>query len=751
MKIQRKVIIPTLVLSLCVIAGVGYMLSQSLRIQDAQYGALIVDLQNIHQQRTQALQQLSSRQSGDVSLSLATREKDIVKELEKTLKGNPIGLGRLKVYETKSGELERKIIDMVTSFRGNKKDKKLADDLLVAAASAKLLDSQLEELRMDSPGANLVQLFNMDAAALRDEQMIIIAGLMMILVIFLMMHAIIRATLKPLKLFTKQAEEISGGIFSKRIGRLDCVEVDGMAHFFNVLVNRVEHYDDDVKKAVDLKTKSLQFESQRITGIFEGTSDWIAAVDTDFRFIAFNSVYAHEFQRRYGKKIARTMHLLDDAFGEYPKGREKARELWGRALAGEQFSVIEQMGDEGVGIFWYEMSYNPLKDESGKILGASQIVRDVTERRHQEDLIRRAKDRIEEEVQNTKKFQLAVEYSTDAIQIATADMAVVYVNPAWEKLTGYAHADILSQKMTMLHSDRTPLNILESMNIAIAQGNEFHTEELISKRKDGSEFNAELTFFPIRREGKVQLFVGILSDITHRKRLEQAQSEFVSLASHQLRTPLTAVRLAIGALQRGEAGAVSPEAGTMLKRSMEYVVHMAETIHTMLNISRLEAGKLNIIPREIALNEIITEITSDYVLECQRRHQVVEQVCDANLKITTDAPLIKEAISNLFGNAIKYTPDNGKVSIKVESDAQRVRINITDTGYGIPQHQQEKIFTKFFRAENVMKKETSGTGLGLYLVHSIVQLLHGSVSFVSKENEGTTFTIDLPILPPPTV
>ncbi len=189
----------------------------------------------------------------------------------------------------------------------------------------------------------------------------------------------------------------------------------------------------------------------------------------------------------------------------------------------------------------------------------------------------------------------------------------------------------------------------------------------------------------------------------------------------------------------------------MLKRSMEYVVHMAETIHTMLNISRLEAGKLNIIPREIALNEIITEITSDYVLECQRRHQVVEQVCDANLKITTDAPLIKEAISNLFGNAIKYTPDNGKVSIKVESDAQRVRINITDTGYGIPQHQQEKIFTKFFRAENVMKKETSGTGLGLYLVHSIVQLLHGSVSFVSKENEGTTFTIDLPILPPPTV
>lgn len=724
------------------------MLSQSLAMQDAQYGHLISELRQIQGQRVLVAQLMLAKQGAEAALPLDTREKEIWKELELMVAADADALNHLKAYENQSVLQQKKISDIIAVMRTGKRDKKTLDDLTAWLAATGTFDRQFDILRKDSPAADFELLLRTDTTFMRPQQIMIAVGLLMLLIIFFMMYRIMRSTLRPLKLFVKQAEEIAGGVFSKRIGRLDCEEVDALAHFFNVLVNRVEHYDDDVSRLVDQKTKSMQFETQRITGIFEGTTDWIAAVDTDFRFIAFNSVYAREFQRRYGKKIIRNMHLLDEAFGEYPKGREKARELWGRALAGEQFSVIEQMGDEGVGIFWYEMSYNPLKDESGKVLGASQIVRDVTDRRRQEDLIRRAKDRIEEEVQNTKKFQLAVEYSTDAIQIATADMAVVYVNPAWEKLTGYARDDILSQKMAVLHSDRTPLNILEAMNIAITNGNEFHTEELISKRKDGSEFNAELTFFPIRREGKVQLFVGIISDITHRKRLEQAQSEFVSLASHQLRTPLTAVRLAIGALQRGEAGAVSPEAGTMLKRSMEYVVHMAETIHTMLNISRLEAGKLTITPREVRLNDILTDITSDYVLECQRRHQTVEQICDAGLTITTDVPLAKEAISNLFGNAIKYTPDNGKVSIKVESDTARVRIHISDTGYGIPQHQQDKIFTKFFRAENVMKKETSGTGLGLYLVHSIVQLLGGSVSFTSKENEGTTFTIDLPILPP---
>lgn len=549
------------------------------------------------------------------------------------------------------------------------------------------------------------------------------------------------------------ANEIAAGRADRRIADLPAGPIGDLGSGVNALAAALQRYtskyQEDLYKEVEQKTAALKFDRRRMTEIIEGSTDGIAAIDRDFTFMAFNRVYEHEFRKMYGRKLAVGMHLLDDALIEHPDEVQVVKDLWSRALRGEEFIVSKEVDNENSGHHYFEVAYNPIRDEHGEVIGASQIMRDITERKMVEEDLRHAKERIEEEAQNARKFQLAVESSTDAIAITTADTVLIYVNPAWEQLTGYSRDEVIGKKASILKTDLTNPKLFDEIRSAIKTGKQFHTEDLVNRRKDGTAFSAELTLYPIIKDSVVQLFVGILHDISQRKNVERAQTEFVSLASHQLRTPLTAIRLAIGALSRGEAGSVDTEGQDTLKRGMEYAVHMAETIHTMLNISRLEAGKLNVQATDVNLAALITETSFDYKIECERRHQTLTTTCPPDLVLQTDAPLLKEIIANLLGNAIKYTPDSGAISIDAFVHDDKVNILVKDSGYGIPQQQKDKIFTKFFRADNVLQKETSGTGLGLYLVRSLAFKLGGSVSFTSEENAGTTFTIALPLAQTP--
>lgn len=509
---------------------------------------------------------------------------------------------------------------------------------------------------------------------------------------------------------------------------------------------QVNGFDDDLRQAVISKTEELEAENSKVRGIIENTTDWIAAIDLDFRFIAFNRAYAHQFKRLYAKTLAVSMHLLDDALSHFPEERLKQRELWARALAGEEFTITQELGSEEMGQRIYEVSFHPIRDEHSKPMGASQLWRDVTERKKAENDLLRAKQRIEQEVENVRKFELAVAASTDSIAITDDTGKPMYVNAAWLQITGLAQTDALHTTIPSLLSSEANLKIISDLTSAIAAHAHFHSDDLSCTRGiEKTQFFAEITLYPIVKENMPTLFVAILHDITQRKRVERAQSEFVSLASHQLRTPLTAIRLVIGALQRGEAGQLTPDGSELVKRSMEYIVNMAETIHTMLNISRLEAGKLTIKPADILLLPFLQQIVSDYKLETERRKQTLSLECPDTLTIRSDTPLLKEVIGNLVNNAIKYTPEGGTIGVTARTDNQRIIMTVRDSGYGIPVSEQPKIFTKFFRAENVVKRETSGTGLGLYLVKSLVDFLHGTISFTSLENEGTTFTISLPL------
>jgi PAS domain S-box-containing protein len=277
-------------------------------------------------------------------------------------------------------------------------------------------------------------------------------------------------------------------------------------------------------------------------------------------------------------------------------------------------------------------------------------------------------------------------------------------------------------------------------------------EEIIASHKSSMGDEIQLTdgrviardHMPIFDKGTYRGFLLLYRDITQEKRIDASKSEFMSLASHQLRTPLTTIRWVLGRLERRLKGHISPQDERLVQEGKNATMRMADTIDTMLGISRIEAGKVKLDIAQVQVCPLLEGLLLEFKEEGKRRHQSLTLECDPHVQLQTDEKLLREILSNLVSNAVKYTPERGTIRVTVTEDDEHAHIVVTDTGLGIPSHQQEKIFTKFFRGENVIQHDTNGTGLGLYLVYLLSRILNGDITFTSEENKGTSFTLTLP-------
>jgi PAS domain S-box-containing protein len=244
-------------------------------------------------------------------------------------------------------------------------------------------------------------------------------------------------------------------------------------------------------------------------------------------------------------------------------------------------------------------------------------------------------------------------------------------------------------------------------------------------------------------------FLLLARDISVEKRIDAAKSEFMALASHQLRTPLTAVRWALGRLVRKLQGKLDDAEQQLFTRAQQSAETMTRTITTMLSIARIEAGLHSISGSDIALPAFLRDIQAEFADVCERKSLLLDIRCPPELRVFTDAVFLREILENLLTNAAKYTPEGGSIVLEADYDGAQgtIQLRVRDTGCGIPQHQQEKVFTKFFRGENVSQIDTHGSGLGLYLVSQLVRTLGGTVGFASEARKGTEFTITLPMQP----
>lgn len=327
---------------------------------------------------------------------------------------------------------------------------------------------------------------------------------------------------------------------------------------------------------------------------------------------------------------------------------------------------------------------------------------------------------------------------------------ITRVNPVGLKILGYAEKDLIGEwfpkRIVALTEQDQPINLIERPITKAFLTGQPVSEKMHYRKKNGDILPVSISISPILYEGKPIGAIEVFRDITIEEEIDRMKSEFISLASHQLRTPLSAIKTYSHMLVDGYMG----ETNTAQKKSLRTIIsatnRMNELISTLLNITRIESGTIAVSPKNIHIHRACEEVIKELSLAASEKNisLTIKKKGAATTTAKTDNLIIKEIITNLVSNAIKYTSEAGRIEVTVQGKTRDVLFTVQDNGWGIPKESHGQVFTKFFRAQNTVKRETTGTGLGLYLVKGLLERLGGKIWFESEEGEGTTFYVSLP-------
>ena len=354
-------------------------------------------------------------------------------------------------------------------------------------------------------------------------------------------------------------------------------------------------------------------------------------------------------------------------------------------------------------------------------------------------------EKTEEIIKSRDFFLKLFDESPVPYLMVEADATILLPNKAAQRLFGRTAEELRQLKFYQMNDDAY-ISESRMMNEKFTRGVPVSDTELQIVKSDGKKRWVRLSALPYHHSGgKSKGGVVALLDITEQKAIDKVKTEFVSLASHQLRTPLSAMKWYGEMVLSGDDGELTPKQRNHIERIYHGNERMIDLVNLLLSASRLELGSLkidivNINPVQIS-REILEELSQ---LIGEKNLHIIENYSGDADNFYSDEKLLRMIIQNLLSNAAKYTNEEGEIHIKIALTNENMTLEVRDNGLGIPEEQQDLIFSKMFRADNARLQVTDGTGLGLYIVKEAVEALSGEIRFTSKENEGTMFTVVLP-------
>lgn len=365
-------------------------------------------------------------------------------------------------------------------------------------------------------------------------------------------------------------------------------------------------------------------------------------------------------------------------------------------------------------------------------------------------------------VANQRKDEAVLSSIGDAVFAINTKGRISLFNQACETISGYTAKEALGKMYgSILRFEYEKDGRINDSFIREALDGHISSmkNHTVLVRKDGKRVAVADSAAPIRdARGTLMGVIVVFRDVSKEQELDRAKTEFVSLASHQLRTPLSAINWYGELLLSGDSGKLSKAQHEYIQEIYDGNQRMIELVNSLLDVSRLDLGKLTNQPTPTSMQELAESVEKELRTSIEsKKLKYVKQIASSLPKIIADPKLLRMIVQNLLSNAIKYTSNEGSVHVtmrkaadselrdaKLDIDGDYFFMSVADTGYGIPKTQQSKIFSKLFRADNVRALDVEGTGLGLYIVKEVVAKLGGRVWFTSIESVGSTFYVILP-------
>ncbi len=351
-----------------------------------------------------------------------------------------------------------------------------------------------------------------------------------------------------------------------------------------------------------------------------------------------------------------------------------------------------------------------------------------------------------QKIEATKSHAI-LEGVADGVIVADAKSEIILFNAAAERILGLPREKALGRSINeMLGLYGSQARDWMDKVLGWAKRPETHTaEEYLATRLEIGDRVVSVLLGPVLMESEFLGTVSAFRDVTAKVAAEQAKTEFVSTVSHELRTPMTSIKGYVELLLMGAVGALTDEQVDFLSVVDTNVDRLTILVNDLLDISRIESGRVAISPQVMRVEHVVDQVVTAMQARAAEQGLTLHSDMPAELvEIVADPDRVAQILTNLMANACNYTPPGGEVTISARVHGDEVYISVCDTGIGISEDDQEKIFERFFRADDSMVQDAPGTGLGLSIVQSLTEIQRGRVWVESELGEGSTFTVALP-------
>jgi PAS domain S-box-containing protein len=491
---------------------------------------------------------------------------------------------------------------------------------------------------------------------------------------------------------------------------------------------------------------SLSQSEGMLQSLVKTIPDLVWLKDTNGVFLMCNIMFERYFGAKEAEIIGKTDYdFVDKNLADFYRENDRKAMAAGKPSMNEEWISFAD-GKRAL----LETIKTPMFDKKGHLIGVLGIGHDITKRKITENILREKEEKFRALFEQAGDYSFILEYDK------TRGFIIADANESSVKFHGFTRDEIIGKAITELDIEKDKETINEFFKRLWA-GETIHFETT-HKRKDGTAFPVEVTAKAVQLPDKTPIVLTTEHDITQRKKNEELlirekeaaesadklKSAFLATMSHELRTPLNSIIGFSGILLQGKAGPLTEEQKKQLGMIQSSGNHLLSLINDILDLSKIEAGQVSPKLEVLNLNEILEEIIKLTTPLAKNKGDSLILNSQESFEIITDRLRLRQIIFNLVDNAIKFT-NKGFITINCNKEEKFAVIEVSDTGIGIKEEDQKKLFKPFIQIESYLARKHYGSGLGLSICKKLVELLGGTINVNSEQGKGSTFTVRLPI------